>query len=419
MRRKWLLALGVSGDLALLGYYKYADFVAQNLNALTSWNLPHLEILLPLAISFFTFQQIAYLVDCYRSEVSEYNFFSYCLFVSFFPQLIAGPIVHHRGMMPQFLSDEAKRIRLDNVSMGLFVFGLGLFKKVVIADTLSHWANAGHAAPHSLTLYDAWITSLSYTFQLYYDFCGYSDMAIGAGLLFNIRLPVNFHVPYRASDIQDFWRRWHMTLSAWLRDYVYIPFGGNRHGTARTYVNIMATFLLGGLWHGAGWPFVLWGGMHGVAISLHRLWKRLGLRMPSLVGWLVTFLFVNATWVFFRAEDLESATAILRSMVGLGTTPGSSVFPALWSHLRSVELLVVDPQQWLSIPLDANGWILLSLLAIGVVPASVEMIGFLPSQTRWRFRPGLATGLLSAGLFGVALIYALMSRGTEFLYFNF
>jgi alginate O-acetyltransferase complex protein AlgI len=320
--RKVILIIGILFNISLLAYYKYSDFVISNISSLFDTDLPMLNLLLPLAISFFTFQQIAYLVDCYKTDTQEYKFLNYCLFVTFFPQLIAGPIVHHKEMMPQFSNVKNKNVNNTNIAKGLFIFSIGLFKKVVIADTFAIWANKGfeYAAlekDNMMSFIDAWGTSLSYTFQLYYDFSAYTDMAIGAALMFNILLPKNFNSPYKALDIQDFWRRWHMTLSRWLRDYVYIPLGGNRKGAYFTYANLMFTFVIGGLWHGAAWTFVLWGALHGIAIIIHRLWQQLGFKLIPLVSWLLTFLFVNFTWVIFRANDMSSAMYIIETMLGL------------------------------------------------------------------------------------------------------
>ena len=315
-RPKYLLIIGVGANLALLGYFKYADFFISNANFLFGTKIPLLHLVLPLAISFFTFQQIAYLVDSYRHETKEYNFLNYALFVTFFPQLIAGPIVHHKEMMPQFSDATNRHPRAANIAEGLFIFAIGLFKKVVIADTFAVWATEGFSHPDALHFADAWITSLSYTFQLYFDFSGYTDMAIGAALLFNIRLPQNFDSPYKATSIQDFWRRWHITLSRFLRDYIYIPLGGNRKSEPRTYYNLMTTFLLGGIWHGAGWTFLFWGALHGAALVLHRLWKKAGKTMPLILAWFVTFMFINISWVFFRAKDFHDAFLVLKGMSG-------------------------------------------------------------------------------------------------------
>lgn len=234
--RKQILIVGVLGNLSLLGYFKYSDFFIENFNLVLSTDIPLLHLALPLAISFFTFQQIAYLVDSYRGETKEYDFLNYSLFVTFFPQLIAGPIVHHKEMMPQFAQAKNKVKNYTNIALGLFIFSIGLFKKVVIADSFAVWATAGFDKAEMLTFFEAWFTSFSYTFQLYFDFSGYTDMAIGIALLFNIKLPINFNSPYKATNIQDFWRRWHITLSRFLRDYIYIPLGGNRGGGV--YANI-------------------------------------------------------------------------------------------------------------------------------------------------------------------------------------
>jgi len=321
LNKKSLLIFGIIGNLLLLGYFKYADFFIDNINHSFDSSVPLLHLALPLAISFFTFQQIAYLVDSYRGETHEYDFLNYALFVTFFPQLIAGPIVHHKEMMLQFISRWNAVKNYRNISMGLFIFAIGLFKKVVIADTFAKWANYGFDETEVLHFVDAWVTSLSYTFQLYFDFSGYTDMAIGAALLFNIKLPINFNSPYKATSIQDFWRRWHITLSRFLKDYVYIPLGGNRKGNFRTYNNLMVTFIVGGIWHGAGWTFIFWGVLHGLALVFQRAWSQLGLKMNSILAWFITFNFINVAWVFFRAKEWEDALKVLKGMIDINIMP--------------------------------------------------------------------------------------------------
>ena len=321
--KKSLLSVGIIINLLSIGYFKYSDFFISNVNFAFESEIPLLHLALPLAISFFTFQQIAYLVDSYRGETKEYDFLNYALFVTFFPQLIAGPIVHHKEMMPQFANVRNKVKNYRNIALGIFIFSMGLFKKVVIADTFAKWATAGFDTATTLNFFEAWATSLSYTFQLYFDFSGYTDMAIGAALLFNIKLPINFNSPYKALDIQDFWRRWHITLSRFLRDYIYIPLGGNRKGHFRTYYNLMATFILGGLWHGAGWTFIFWGTLHGIALVIHRFWKQLGFSMNKYLAWFITFNFINIAWVFFRAKEWSDAMKVLHGMiVGSFVLPG-------------------------------------------------------------------------------------------------
>lgn len=313
----FLLAFGIIANLTLLGYFKYTDFFISNINTVIGTNFNLLHIILPLGISFFTFTQIAYLVDSHKNEVREIDYLNYTLFVTFFPHLLAGPILHHKEMMPQFDTPNKKILNYKNLSCGLFLFAIGLFKKVVIADMFAVWANAGFATTRLLTIFEAWATSLSYTFQLYFDFSGYTDMALGVALMFNIILPINFNSPYKAINIQDFWRRWHMTLSRFLRDYIYIPLGGNKQSESKTYANLFIVFLVGGLWHGASWMFVIWGAMHGIAIVIHRLWQRMEHKMNKFIAWFITFNFINITWIFFRAEEWAQAVNILKGMVGL------------------------------------------------------------------------------------------------------
>ena len=337
VHKKSLLTFGIVVNIALLGYFKYTDFMIDNFNLTFNSSVPLLHLALPLAISFFTFQQIAYLVDSYRGETAEYDFLNYALFVTFFPQLIAGPIVHHGEMMPQFASKWNLVKNYKNIATGLFIFSIGLFKKIAIADTFAQWATAGFDVAPVLNFFEAWATSLSYTFQLYFDFSGYTDMAIGAALLFNIKLPINFNSPYKALDIQDFWRRWHITLSRFLRDYVYIPLGGNRKGKIRTYTNLMSTFIIGGIWHGAGWTFVFWGFLHGLALVIHRIWKEMGYTMPKILAWFITFNFLNMTWVFFRANEWKDAIKVLQGMAGMSGLVITQRREELLSFLSSYE----------------------------------------------------------------------------------
>jgi len=419
-RRRVLLATGVAGNLLLLGYFKYANFFIDNLNLVTGAGFQVEKILLPLAISFFTFQQIAYLVDAHRGETHEYSFLHYCLFVTFFPQLIAGPIVHHREMLPQFAHTSLYRFHHEHLSVGLSIFIIGLFKKVVLADNLAHFATpVFNAAANGtvLTLFEAWTGALAYSFQLYFDFSGYSDMAIGLARMFGIRLPLNFHSPYKATSIIDFWRRWHMTLSRFLRDYLYIPLGGNRHGPSRRYLNLFITMLLGGLWHGAAWTFVFWGALHGLYLFINHAWRHLAQRRLSarwlqsrgyrLAAGALTFLAVVIGWVFFRAADTSSALQILTAMAG---GHGLDL-----SHAYVNELVHRD---------NALRWLV----------AAAVIAWWLPNCQQWfaRFDPGTepvaAAGrlawspsrawALAIGLLALVTLYH-MNRISEFLYFQF
>jgi alginate O-acetyltransferase complex protein AlgI len=328
--RKVFLIAGISGNLGLLGYFKYSDFLIENWNMAFGSNLELMHLVLPLAISFFTFQQITFLVDGYKGEISESNFLNYFLFVLFFPQLIAGPIVHHKEMMPQFRDLTRRTINKENIVSGLLIFSIGLFKKVVIADTFAVWATHGFDATETVSFIEGWITSLSFTFQLYFDFSGYTDMALGAALLFNIRLPENFNSPYKALNIRDFWRRWHMTLSRFLKDYLYIPMGGNRKGQFRTQTNIMTTFFLCGLWHGAGWTYVFWGLMHGTALVIHRLWNGFDIKINPILSVALTFLFINFSWVFFRANQWQDAMKVLKGMLGFNDLGNWEMLPMFY-----------------------------------------------------------------------------------------
>ena len=407
--KKGILAVGVIFNLALLGYFKYSDFFISNYNTVFDTDISLLHLALPLAISFYTFQQIAYLVDSFRSETKEYDFLNYAVFVAFFPQLIAGPIVHHAEMMPQFANIRNKIKNYYNIALGLFVFSIGLFKKVIIADTFAVWATNGFDVAKTLNFIEAWFTSLSYTLQLYFDFSGYTDMAIGIALLFNIKLPINFYSPYKATSIQDFWRRWHMTLSRFLKDYLYIPLGGNRKGEARTYANLFLTFLLGGIWHGEGWTFVFWGALHGAALAVHRLWQKLGFRMHTLLAWFITFNFINITWVFFRAKEWDDAIKVLHGMFTLDNI----VLPNFLSkRFVFLDQYGIEFGSWLNnVGASASSftWLFGSLILVFFFKNSNEMAK--------SFKMNYRTALFSAIAFIVSILS--LNKVSEFLYFNF
>ncbi|HBJ79637.1 MBOAT family O-acyltransferase [Fusobacterium varium] len=312
-RKIWMI-IGVAFNLGLLGYFKYYDFFVENINIVLKTNFTLLHILLPLGISFFTFQQLSFIIDSYNEESMKYDFLSYCLFVTFFPQLIAGPIVLPNEMLPQFEDKRNKLINYENMNRGLYMFSIGLAKKVIIADTIANFANAGFDQMETLNIIEAWMTSISYTLQLYFDFSGYCDMAMGIALMFNIVLPLNFNSPYKSTNIQEFWKRWHMTLGRFMTNYLYIPLGGNRVGERKTLRNLFIVFMASGIWHGAGWNFVIWGCLHGICILIHRVWKNSGRKMNKLLGWFITINLVNIFWVFFRAETLNGALKVLKGM---------------------------------------------------------------------------------------------------------
>ena len=428
-RRRAVGMLGVALNLALLGYFKYTNFVFGSIHEVTGAPLPFVNVVLPLGISFFTFQQIAYLVDIMRGARVERDFVSYTLFVSFFPHLIAGPLVHHAEMIPQFKRGRTLRSALL-AARGLAIFAAGLFKKVVIADNLAQFVSPAFAhvdAGGGITTSWAWLSTLAYTLQIYFDFSGYSDMAIGLALLFGIRLPVNFRSPYKATSIVDFWRRWHITLSRFLRDYLYIPLGGNRRGEPRRYVNLMLTMLLGGLWHGAGWNFLIWGGLHGLYLGINHLWQKLRRaavkapapgRVAAVVSWTVTFFAVVAAWVFFRARTAAGAWIMLKALFGFGIGSFADVSPGV---LRVMDLPILVGDDHL---LVIGGAAVMVALAIALFLPNVPQIfryreyRRAPESSAWpQWQPRFAWALMSAIAFALSLFG--MWQRLEFLYFQF
>ena len=407
--KKSVLVFGIVANVALLGYFKYSDFFISNFNFATGLHIELLHLLLPLGISFFTFTQIAFLVDSYKGKVQEYDFLNYALFVTFFPHLLAGPIIHHADMMPQFASRWNMAIRYRNVAAGLFLFSIGLFKKVVIADTFATWANNGFDVATSLNLIEAWATSLSYTFQLYFDFSGYTDMAIGVSLMLNIKLPANFNSPYKARDIQDFWRRWHITLSKFLRDYIYIPLGGNRVSNYRNSFNLFSVFLIGGLWHGASWMFVLWGALHGVAMVIHRIWKDMGFKMHGLLAWFITFNFINITWVFFRAKHWDDALKVLGGMVSLDNFVLPQMLAMKLAFLSTYGVVFGDYLGDITGNIKTLVIIFLSLLFVLIFKNSMQKLE--------SFKLNAFHLIFSISILLVAL--SVQNSVSEFLYFNF
>ncbi|MFY1894444.1 MBOAT family O-acyltransferase [Achromobacter xylosoxidans] len=410
--RKALLALAVCCNLLLLGYFKYSNFLIDNLAPLLGLATgARLNIELPPGISFFTFTQIAYLVDTYQRKTHERRPEAYGLFVTFFPHLIAGPILHHRAMMSQFTRLGRHSINTEVLAVALGFLLIGLFKKVVLADGIAPYVGPVFDAAREgkpLTAAAAWLGSLAYTFQLYFDFSGYSDMAIGLAYLFGVRFPINFNSPYRALNIIEFWRRWHMTLSRFLRDYLYIPLGGNRKGPWRRSVNLMLTMLLGGLWHGAGWTFIIWGGLHGIYLLINHAWQRAGLRLPGLLAWPLTFLAVVCAWVFFRADNLHAATHLLEAMFSFRSKPAdiAQAAPAdlatRLAILAAIAFLLPNTQQFFGrfyTPVEAKG----------TPPAA--------AARWWTWGPTAAYALGIAAL-GIAAVL-LMGRVSEFIYYQF
>jgi len=434
-----VLTAGILFNLCLLGYFKYAGFFVANVDYVLGldWAVP--SIILPIGISFITFQKIAFLVDAHRGLVRHFTLLNYAFFVTFFPQLIAGPITHHSEIMPQ-IGPSVRRDLASDIAVGLSIFVVGLFKKVVVADGLAVYADAGYAtvkAGHALDTASAWVTVLCYSFQLYYDFSGYSDMAVGLARMFGFRLPVNFYSPYKSASIIDFWRRWHITLSRFLRDYLYIPLGGNRRGAARRYLNLGIVMLLGGLWHGANWTFVLWGGAHGVMLAVNHAWRALPLSrsfalktaLAQAIAVLVTFTAVTLAWVLFRSETLADAKtmfAFLWLIRGQFTDLKSALALTEWFKPRELWPPVLPPDYLAGSARPAGLFLLCVALATFSVPNTYQIFG--------RFKPALwlpeeteGSGILRALDWRVAIIVAGMfllcvlrlSHVSPFLYYQF
>lgn len=431
LRATLLLALAISCNLALLCYFKYANFFIASVHSLTGGQWASLDIVLPIGISFYTFTQIAFLVDVHKGIAKEYDPIHYVLFVTYFPHLIAGPVLHHKQMMPQFGEASTYRVQASNLSIGLTIFTLGLAKKVLLADEFALYANpVFHVVEQGGKpgLFEAWAGALAYTLQLYFDFSGYSDMAIGLSRIFNIKLPLNFDSPYKAVNIIEFWRKWHMTLSAFLRDYLYVPLGGSRRGSLRRYLNLMATMVLGGLWHGAGWTYVLWGGLHGLFLVINHGWRRLtGASQTQACGWralpgaALTFGAVVLAWVPFRSSGME---ATLRMWVGMLGMNGSKWQADFSQGFNSAALFSSAlPLSELSV-LKVSVLLLIGLLMVWTLPNTQQlMANYAPawdrvtSRSRLRWQPSLLWALL----LGVLLMWSLLNfgRASEFLYFQF
>jgi len=408
-KAKLFLWLGICFNLGLLGYYKYAKFFINTLSQLIQTNWQISEIILPLGISFYTFIQIAYLVDTYNGKAKQSDFLTHSLFVAFFPHVIAGPISDNKEVIPQFYKLRNYVFSHKNMAMGLAIFILGLAKKVLIGDNIASWVIPVFDNAFKVSFIEAWVGALSYTLQLYFDFSGYSDMAVGLGLMLNIRLAINFNSPYKAFSISDFWRRWHITLSNFLRDYLYIPLGGSRQGETRRYTNLIITMLLGGLWHGAGWTFVIWGALHGIYLSINHWWKLHGKTLPKSVGWTITFLAVVVSWVFFRARNATDAWQILQTMIGAKGIVIASNYESLFGWLSPIGVKFTQSFPYLKGGGESLIVLVLLLVGVTVLPNSNQML-------QW-FKPNLLWVIYLTTLAAFCLLS--LNRVSEFLYFQF
>lgn len=430
-KKKQILTFAVSVNIALLAYYKYANFFVSNVNIITGteWNIG--SIVLPLGISFFTFTQIAFLVDSYQGKVKEYNFIHYLLFVTYFPHLIAGPVLHHKQMMPQFDLKATYKISCENLAIGTAFFSIGLAKKVLLADSLAEYATPVFQAADNgvqIQFFGAWVGALAYTFQLYFDFSGYSDMAIGISRMFGVTLPINFNSPYKAKNIIEFWRSWHITLSQFLREYLYFPLGGNRKGPIQRYINLLITMLLGGFWHGANWTFVVWGGLHGIYLCINHAWANIFKNTPEhlnrfkqIVSMLLTFLAVVFGWVFFKASTISAAITVIKGMIGLNgiSLPMSFAFLDKWINSTDLGIRYIGLFPNMSMPLEITTlifWFTLSFFIIWGLPNSQEFLDGRGLKSK-PIPQIIYMGILLGALFSLSLMS--FDRISEFLYFQF
>lgn len=406
-KKKCLLILGLVFNIGMLGYFKYFDFFIQNVNVIFRSSFALRHILLPLGISFFTFQQVSFIIDSYKGEVPEYKILDYALFVTFFPQLIAGPIVSHDEIVPQFENLENKKIHFENFSKGIFAFTLGLAKKVLIADLFGNVANYGFQNVGGLNTTNAILVMLAYTFQIYFDFSGYCDMATGIGLMFNIKLPINFDSPYKSLTILDFWKRWHMTLTRFFTKYVYIPLGGSRKGNVRTYANVFIIFFFSGLWHGANWTFILWGSLHGIYNVITRRFKPFFEKLHPAFAWLINFTFINFTWIYFRASSIAEGNMLIKKIVSFQF---GAIDPKIISNFQLTEFKPILEL------LKFNKPTILVLLFFAF--AFIAILGMKNTNERLeKFKPTILTCILIP----ILLVWGIISFSGEstFLYFNF
>ena len=406
---KWLMAVGVLVNVGIIFHYKYSGFFWENINAAFGVSFNVVYIALPLGISFFTFQQISYVVDSYHGETEGYSFDEYALFVSYFPQLIAGPIVLHNELIPQFRDASKRRFNAENFGHGMYVFALGLFKKVLLADTLSKAVTWGYNDISALTSAEAWIVSISYTLQLYFDFSGYSDMALGIGYMMNINLPQNFNSPYKSLSLLDFWSRWHMTQMRFLRTYIYFPLGGSRRGTVRTYLNLMAVFIISGIWHGANWTYIIWGMLFGVFSCLTRIFKKDYDKLHPVFQWTITFLINCLNSVLFRSPNLSSAKLFFHQLFCNGSTMVSSRLTECFT-LSGINFLIERLPEALQNMMPSYCMCALLLASFFVI---------LNCKNCFEIKPKASVGR-SIGTV-VLLVWSIVSLSgiSEFLYFDF
>lgn len=410
--RRLLLALGLLYNLGVLFYFKYYDFFIENVNAVLGTDYHFLLLALPLGISFYTFQQLSYVIDSYRGDCEQYSLLEYAAYVSFFPQLIAGPIVYHDELIPQLRAQENHHICYENLNRGIYAFALGMAKKVLVADTLSKIVTIGYGNVEALNSVSTILVMLCYSMQIYFDFSGYCDMAYGIGYMFNVELPVNFNSPYKAASVREFWDRWHMTLTRFFTKYVYIPLGGSRRGTVRTYVNVMIVFLVSGIWHGANWTFILWGAVNGLGNLFDRLFDRVLQKIPHVLRLAATFCFCTAAWSMFRAESVEQGLQMLGNLKMYGDGKIYGEITDTFHELIEVRML---GRLGLGSIIESYPWAMPAAFVMALI-----LVCFVMRNTQEKVhdgRYGAGRVVVTVGL----LFWSILSLSdvSEFLYFNF
>lgn len=410
--RRMLLVMGLFLNLGILFCFKYYDFFIENVNAVLRTDYHFLRLTLPLGISFYTFQQLSYVIDSYRGECEQYSFLEYAAYVSFFPQLIAGPIVYHNELIPQLRAKENHRINYENMSKGIYAFALGMAKKVLIADTLSKVVTAGYANVNELNSISTILVMICYSMQIYFDFSGYCDMAYGIGFLFNVELPANFNSPYKAVSVRDFWDRWHMTLTRFFTKYVYIPLGGSRKGTIRTYVNVMIVFLVSGIWHGANWTFILWGIVNGLGNLFDRLFAGILDKIPRVIRTVATFCFCSIAWSMFRAESVGQGWQMIKN---LRVTGDGKVYSAITDVFNKLFEVQVISRAGFGSLIQTYPWLMLVIFIVILIIACLVMRNTQEKVNDGRYQTGRIVTTV------VLLLWSVLSLSevSEFLYFNF
>ena len=411
-KRRICLLAGILLNIGILFYFKYYDFFIENVNAALKSALPLLHLMLPLGISFYTFQQLSYVIDAYRNECDNYSFLEYAAYVSYFPQLIAGPIVYHSELIPQLRDHANKKLSFRNLSRGLYTFSLGLAKKVLLADTLSKVVTIGYSNISDLNSFSAAIVMICYSLQIYFDFSGYCDMACGMAYMMNIKLPINFNSPYKAQSVSEFWDRWHMTLTRFFTRYIYIPLGGSRNGRVRTYLNVMIVFLVSGLWHGANWTFIFWGLMHGLLTVIEKAINIASVKIPNFFKTLITFGIITFAWSLFRASSMGDAVLLWRQLLWGGSGPLYRPITEKFQDLIEISLLY---RLGLGHLMNAYPWLMLTAFVMILLIGCFTMKNTQEKAETMKY----STRKLLVVIILMTWSVLSLSEISEFLYFNF